>query len=85
MPDARFYLSWYQMFYFVFVDLHLNLLHHETLLCDGHKKKVRRGYSENNTWKDLEQVKSSKDVAAKFNLRESSLHGRKMKKNLWHI
>ena len=27
-------------------------------------------------------VKSTKDVAAKFNLPESSLHGRKMKKNL---
>ena len=78
------FLIFYDTRWILFVDLYLNLLHHKTLFCDGYKAKVRRGYFEKNR-KPCRKGKSIKNVAAKFNLPGSSLHGRKIKKNLTHL
>ena len=58
------------------------LLHQKTLFYNGCKEKVCRVYSEKiHALLELEKGKSTKDVAAKFNLSRSNLHGNKMKKN----
>ena len=89
LVDTRcliFNFCWYQTFDFVIVDFSLILLHHKTLFCDDYKEKVRRVDSKKiQSFAETANGKSTKDVATKSNLPGSSLHGRKMKKNLWNI
>ena len=78
MSDARFYFSSCQMFIFlIFADTRRSIL-----IC--YKEQVRWVYSEKKckALQKFRKGKSTKDIAAKSG---SSLHGRNIKKNLWHI
>ena len=52
------------------------LLHPKTLFSDGYKEKILR--KKYKILQELEKGKSTKEVAAKFHLPGSSLHGRKV-------